>query len=118
MRNEAVLTRPTPLDGRRLYFVGNLSRTPPEGNGPRYPFVIAEVDEEKLVQRKDSVTVIDDRDPEVDAQTVGIWGRPFENRENRTLGKPFLESGYEIPGQGVLWSEDETLGRPHIPDRG
>ena len=65
----------------RLYFVGNISRTPPEGNGPRYPLVIAEVDEEKVALRKDTVTVIDDRDPEQDSESVGMWGRPFENRE-------------------------------------
>lgn len=48
----------------RLYWIGNISRHPPEGNSPRYPLVIAEVDEEKTALRKRTVTVIDDRRPD------------------------------------------------------
>ena len=49
---------------KKLYWIGNISRTPPDGNSPRYPLVIAEVDEEKVALKKDTVTVIDDRKPD------------------------------------------------------
>ena len=45
----------------KLYWVGNISPTPPSGNSPRYPLVIAEIDENNFSLKKDSVTVIDTR---------------------------------------------------------
>jgi hypothetical protein len=45
----------------KLYWLGNISPTPPSGNSPRYPLVIAEVDEGKAVLRRSTVTAIDDR---------------------------------------------------------
>ena len=48
----------------KLYWIGNISGTPPSGNSPRYPLVIAEVDEEKAALRKSTVTAIDDRGPD------------------------------------------------------
>jgi hypothetical protein len=45
----------------KLYWLGNICTTPPQGNSPRYPLVIAEVNEEQAALRKSTVTVIDDR---------------------------------------------------------
>jgi WD40 repeat protein len=45
----------------KLYWLGNISATPPQGNLPRYPLVIAEVDETRAALRKATVTAIDDR---------------------------------------------------------
>jgi hypothetical protein len=47
----------------RLYWLGNISATPPEGNSPRYPLVIAEVDETRAALRRATVTALDDRQP-------------------------------------------------------
>ena len=47
----------------KLYWVGNISRTAPDRNGPRYPLVIAEVDESKHGLVKSSVAVLDDLAP-------------------------------------------------------
>ena len=66
----------------KLYFIGNICDRPPQGNGPRYPLVIAEIDESVPAVKNDTVTVIDDRDPDSDAESVGIWGAPFEDRES------------------------------------
>ncbi len=44
-----------------LFWIGNICSEPPRGNSPRYPLVIAEVDEAIPALKKDSVTVIDDR---------------------------------------------------------
>jgi hypothetical protein len=48
----------------KAYWVGNISRTLPKGNMPRYPLVIGEIDEEKLSLRKETVTIVDDRLPD------------------------------------------------------
>lgn len=45
----------------KLYWFGNLSVAPPRGNHPRYPLVIAEVDETSAMLRKETVSVIADR---------------------------------------------------------
>lgn len=50
----------------RLYWLGNINPVNPRGNRPRYPFVIAEVDREKGLVIKDSVRIVDDKQPEDD----------------------------------------------------
>ncbi len=45
----------------KLYWLGNISATPPVGNSPRYPLVIAEVDESAAALRRNTVTALDDR---------------------------------------------------------
>lgn len=47
----------------KLYWIGNITPTPPNGGLPRYPLVIAEVDEQKMGLVKSSVTVLDDLQP-------------------------------------------------------
>jgi hypothetical protein len=47
----------------RLYWFGNISLTPPEGNLPRFPLVVAEVEEEQAALKRETVTAIDDRRP-------------------------------------------------------
>jgi hypothetical protein len=47
----------------KLYWLGNISATSPAGNSPRYPLVIAEVDETKAALKRSTVTAIDDRQP-------------------------------------------------------
>jgi len=69
----------------KLYWVGNISRVPPEGNSPRYPLYIVEVDEEKAALKKSTLTIIDDREP---GDTEGVQFSNFsllENRESKDL---------------------------------
>jgi hypothetical protein len=47
----------------KLYWFGNISQAPPSGNSPRYPLVVAEIDETKAALKKHTVTPIDDRQP-------------------------------------------------------
>ena len=47
----------------RLYWLGNIVPENPRGNGPRYPFVIAEVAPESGLVARDSVATVDDRGP-------------------------------------------------------
>ena len=53
----------------KVYWIGNISRVLPRGNSPRYPLIMAELDEETLGLRKDTITIIDDREP-TDPQDV------------------------------------------------
>ena len=54
----------------KLYWIGNVTPNPPRGNSPRYPLVIGEIDESTCGLIKDSVVVIDDRNPEIDSDAV------------------------------------------------
>jgi hypothetical protein len=47
----------------KLYWLGNISATPPSGNSPRHPLVIAEVDETTATLKRRTVTAIDERQP-------------------------------------------------------
>jgi len=49
-------------DGR-LYWFANIVPGPTDGNEPRHPLQIARIDEDRLAVERDSVTVIDDRQP-------------------------------------------------------
>jgi hypothetical protein len=64
----------------KLYYVGNISPTPPKGNSPRYPLIIAEVDEKIPALKRNTVTVVDTRRPE---QAEGIQFSNFSLLENR-----------------------------------
>ncbi|NLX99355.1 MAG: exo-alpha-sialidase [Rhodopirellula sp.] len=66
----------------KLYWFGNLSEQPTSGNEPRYPLVIAEVEETIPALRKATVTVIDDRQPD-DPRPVSLSNfAVIENRES------------------------------------
>jgi hypothetical protein len=54
----------------KLYWFGNITPNPPDGNRPRYPLYIAEVEEFTPALKKETLTVIDDRDPEKDPEAV------------------------------------------------
>ncbi len=66
----------------KLYWVGNITPEPPDGNLPRHPLQIAEVDEAGPALRRDTVTVIDDYHPETDGPQLQLSNYcVFEDRE-------------------------------------
>lgn len=69
----------------KLFWIGNISRVPPRGNWPRYPLVIAEVDEEKAALKRNTVTLIDDRLPHQGeyVEFSNFWA--LENRETHHI---------------------------------
>ena len=83
----------------KLYWLGNISAKPPGGTGaayPRYPLVIAEVDESDSMPslKKNTVTVIDDRRPH---EPEGIQFSNFtlvQNRETHTLDLYMVVTGH------------------------
>jgi hypothetical protein len=69
----------------RLYWVGNICPEPPQGNMPRHPLVLAEVDEDGPGLVRDSVVVIDTRaDDEVVAPQFQLSN--FHLFENESTG--------------------------------
>jgi hypothetical protein len=69
----------------KLYWLGNISPTPPNGNSPRYPLVIAEVDEAQAALKKGTVTVIDDRQPSQGQDVQFSNFSLLEDRETHAL---------------------------------
>jgi hypothetical protein len=77
----------------KLYWIGNISRTPAKGGVPRYPLYIAEVDEKIPALKKNTLTVIDDRSPE---DTAAMQFSNFSLIENRrTLNLEIYLSRFE-----------------------
>lgn len=58
-------------DGR-VYWIGNLTETNPQGSFPRFPLVIGEVDQESFGLIKNTVTIIDTRHPEADGPLLQL----------------------------------------------
>ena len=69
----------------KLYWIGNICAEPPVGNSPRYPLVIAEVDEVEAALRQETVTVIDDRRPDQPAEIQFSNFSLLEDRETHAL---------------------------------
>lgn len=66
----------------KLYWFGNISAGPTDGNSPRYPFYIAEVDESIPALKRDTLTAIDNYDPDRHTPAVQFSNfYVFENRE-------------------------------------
>lgn len=70
----------------KLYWLGNITDAPPTGNGPRFPLQIVEIDEELAAFKKDTVTVIDDRDPARDSEHLQLSNfSVLEDRETHHM---------------------------------
>ena len=101
-----------PHSNGRLFWVGNVCRENPRGNGPRYPLVLGEVDQENGGLIRDRVHVIDDRRP---GESERLTLSNFYVRENRETGHlllhmtRFFARGYD---QGKPdWTADSLLYR-------
>jgi len=70
----------------KLYWIGNICQQPPSGNSPRYPLYIAEIDENRVALKRDTLTVIDDRDPQRDSPLLQLSNfSAFENRQTKAI---------------------------------
>lgn len=72
----------------KLYWFGNICPNNTErtdGNSPRYPLVVGEVDEKELALLKSTVRVIDTRDPTTDTSKVQLSN--FDLKEDRKSGE-------------------------------
>ena len=90
----------------KLYYFLNISDTPPEGNEPRYPLHVAQIDEEKGALIKDTVTVIDDRNPEEDSEHLSLSNFGLlEDRETHMVELTMTRLGAKGP-EPDIWTAD------------
>ena len=90
----------------KLYCFLNISDTPPQGNGPRYPLQVAQVDEEKVALIKDTVTVIDTRNPKEDSEHLQLTNFSLlEDRETNVVELYLTRLGAKGP-EPDLWTAD------------
>ena len=87
----------------RLYWVGNISPDPTRGNSPRYPLIVAEVDETIPAIRRDTVTVVDDRREGDGARLQLSNFSLLEDREDHSV-EIYLTRLGEDPGD--FWRAD------------
>ncbi len=93
-------------DGK-LYWLANITEGPTEGNHPRYPLQITEVDEETATIKKDTVTVIDDRDPQHDSPHVQMSNFCIlEDRETDNVELYLTRIGEHGAGPKTVWTAD------------
>ena len=86
----------------KLYWAGNIPDTPPDGNSPRYPLQIVEIDEENPSFKKNTVTVIDDRDPEQDSEFLQLSNFSLlEDRESHHMEVYLTRLGENGGGQDI-----------------
>jgi hypothetical protein len=71
----------------KLYWLGNHGKDNPRGNGPRYPMVICEVDTRTGRAVRESVSIIDDRQP---GESEQLTMSNFHAREDRQTGDILL----------------------------
>ena len=88
----------------------SISAEPPQGNSPRYPLYIAEVDEEIPALRRDTLTIIDDCDPQRDTPLLQLSNfSAFENRETQDIELYLTRYGERGDGRshtGDFWTAD------------
>jgi hypothetical protein len=91
----------------KLYWFGNISPQPTAGNSPRYPLVVAEVEETIPALKRGTVTVIDDRKPGDRANLALSNFAVLENRETHDF-EVFMTRVGDPSGDGV-WKYTLTL---------
>ena len=88
----------------KAYWFGNITGPEAYGNHPRFPLVMAEVDEETGFLKKGTKTVVDDRDPETDSPQLQLSNFTLlEDRETRDVELYLTRLG-ATPGD--LWRSD------------
>lgn len=99
----------------RLYWFGNLCASPPDGNHPRYPLVIAEVDEATGCLRRGTVTVVADRAPHEGRQVQYSNFSLLEDRETHAFELHLSTYGQEAApadwSTADSWKLTVTLAR-------
>lgn len=99
----------------KLYWIGNICMTPPRGNHPRHPLVIAQVDEFIPALRRASVTAIDERAAYHGSEVQFSNFSLLENRETHELELHLTTYGQEADPKDWAtadnWKYTVTIGR-------
>ncbi|HOS43940.1 MAG TPA: hypothetical protein PK794_09640, partial [Armatimonadota bacterium] len=89
-----------------LYWIGNIAPRNPNSNSPRYPLVIAEVDQRTGRLIRDGVRAIDDRRPGEDA---ALTLSNFYAREERETGGIALHLSRLFARSAGDWTADALV---------
>ncbi len=90
----------------KLYCFLNISNEPPLGNGPRYPLQVVEIDEDRVCLKKETVTIIDDLNPDLDSSHLQLSNFGLlEDREKQTIELYLTRIG-ERGGESQIWDSD------------
>ena len=77
------------------------------GNGPRYPLQVAEIDEEHISLKKETVTIIDDRNPELDSGYLQLSNFGLlEDRQSQLIELYLTRIGERGGGGKKVWDAD------------
>ena len=70
----------------KAYWFGNVTGPEAYGNAPRFPLVMAEVDDETGFLKREAITVIDDRNPETESDKLQLSNFAFvDDRETGNI---------------------------------
>lgn len=90
----------------KLYCFLNISTDPPVGNGPRYPLMVAEIDENKVCLKKETVTIIDDRNAKLDSANLQLSNFGLLEDRESNLVELYLTRIGERGGADKIWDAD------------
>ena len=93
----------------KLFWLGNINQENPDGNQPRYPFVIGEVDQVTgLLQRK-TISAVDDRqDNEHERLTLSNF-TAHEDRESHDIRLHLTRAFAKSQGDKLNWTADASV---------
>ena len=106
-----------PHSNGSLYWMGNISEQNPRGNSPRYPIILGEIDRDTGLLIRDSIAIIDDRQP---GEHERLTLSNFYVREDRSTGDlllhlPRLFAAGDPQKTQNAWTTDLTMYRIGIP---
>jgi len=96
----------------KYYWIGNICPTAPDGQLPRHPLVIGEVDTESLLLLKDTLATIDTREP---GDPEGLQLSNFLAHEDRADGTIMLDMTRYMPDSQGRWVGDAYVYRIAVP---
>lgn len=95
----------------RYFWFGNITPTNPNGNGPRYPFVIGEVDKSSLLLKKDGLLTVDDR---MEGESERMSLSNFMAHEDRETGEIVLHMSRGFVNGITDWANNAYIYRIEI----
>lgn len=102
----------------KLYWFGNITAQPPNGNAPRFPLVMAEVDEDLAALKKGTVTMIDDRPDSADPNYQLSNFSLYENRDTHDLELILTTYGQQPGAQNWMNADCWRYGLSFPPTTG
>jgi hypothetical protein len=97
--------------------MGNISEQNPRGNSPRYPIILGEIGRDTGLLIRDSIAIIDDRQPgEHERLTLSnFYVREDRSTDDLLLHLPRLFAAGDPQKTQNAWTTDLTMYRIGIP---